>query len=200
MGARAPNAGRASPLRPRARAASRPPRSWEGGGAAEGSCGGAPCACAANSCHLVRNKSSKDSQNPQGRPHFHPFHSGGVWTSASGAGNRFSVGTEREGWRPRYALRRAARAWALGAPRCTAVSWEGGGGGPDSPFWPSGFGSSLAGLPGADRRWCCSGLPRLCGRGRRPSLLRPTPGRPGLCALRASLGSGCPDPRASRVA
>lgn len=120
MGARAPNAGRASPLRPRARAASRPPRSWEGGGAAEGSCGGAPCACAANSCHLVRNKSSKDSQNPQGRPHFHPFHSGGVWTSASGAGNRFLVGTEREGWRPRYALRRAARAWALGGARQSA--------------------------------------------------------------------------------
>lgn len=51
---------------------------------------------------------------------FHPFHSGGVWTSASGAGNLFLVGTEREGWRPRSGLRRAARAWALRGARQSA--------------------------------------------------------------------------------
>lgn len=71
----------------------------------------------------MRNKSSKDSQNPQGRPHFHPFHSGGVWTSSSGAGNRFLVRTEREGWRLRSGLRRAARAWTLRGARQSA-GWE----------------------------------------------------------------------------
>lgn len=40
------------------------------------------------------------SQNPPGRPHSHPSHSGGVWASARGAGNRFSVRAERDGWRP----------------------------------------------------------------------------------------------------
>lgn len=68
----------------------------------------------------MRNKSSKDSQNPQGRPHFRPFHSGGVWTSASGAGNRFLVRTEREGWRPRSDHLREARAWALRGARQSA--------------------------------------------------------------------------------
>lgn len=34
-----------------------------GRGAAEGSRGGAACACAANSCHPVRNKSSKDPES-----------------------------------------------------------------------------------------------------------------------------------------
>lgn len=60
--------------------------------------------------------------------------------------------------------RAAARAWTLRGARPSAGR-EAGGGGRDSPSWPSGFGSSLADLRGAEPRCCCSGLPRLGGLG-----------------------------------
>lgn len=117
------------------------------------------------------------SRKPRGRPHFPlrnrvvsgPPPAAQVTASRSGrSGKSGGLGRSRQG-----------SGTGLGAPRCTAVSWEGGGG-RDSPFWAPGFGNSLAGLPGAEPRRRCFGLPGWGGLGRRPTRLRPTPGRPGL--------------------
>lgn len=109
------------------------------GKAAEGSRRGAPCACAANSCHLVRNKSSKDPKTlREGRTFilFSREASGPLpaaqvtasWCGQSGKGDGLGGSSQDSGT-------------GLCAPQCTAVRWEGRGG-RDSPFWtPPGSGA-----------------------------------------------------------
>lgn len=99
-----------------------PPTSEPGGrAAAEGSLGGAPCACAANSCHPVRNKSSKDFPKPSGEAAlFIPFIrvASGPPPAAQVTASR--SGRSGKGGGPRSGLLRAERAWALRGARQSA--------------------------------------------------------------------------------
>lgn len=95
--ARAPHSGRGCGRRLRAGAASGSPGSREGGESGGGIPSWRPVRVRSEQLSPSAEQVFQRSQNPQGRPHFHPLQSGGVWASARGTGNRFLVRAEREG-------------------------------------------------------------------------------------------------------